>query len=94
MVRDAMGLVLALGYRQVAAVVGHDAGSPVAAWSALVRPDVFRSVAMMSSPFAGVPSLPFNTANGTAPPRPIPNDDDLDAELAKLNPPRKYLAAT
>src|SRR6516225_8699876 len=45
MVRDAMGLVLALGYREVAAVVGHDAGSPVAAWSALIRPDIFRSVA-------------------------------------------------
>ena len=31
MVRDAMGLVFALGYREVAGVVGHDAGSPVAA---------------------------------------------------------------
>src|SRR5262247_2965433 len=54
MVRDAMGLVLALGYREVAAVVGHDAGSPVAAWSALIRPDVFRSLVLMSSPFDGV----------------------------------------
>jgi pimeloyl-ACP methyl ester carboxylesterase len=90
MVRDAMGLVFALGYREVATVVGHDAGSPVAAWSALVRPDVFRSVTMMSSPFAGVPVLPFNTANGAAPLRPAQTDDELDAELAKLNPPRKY----
>jgi pimeloyl-ACP methyl ester carboxylesterase len=90
MVRDAMGLVFALGYRQVAAVVGHDAGSPVAAWSALIRPDVFRSVTMMSSPFAGVPSLPFNIANGAPMPRPAQTDDELDAELAKLNPPRKY----
>src|SRR5262252_7738108 len=90
MVRDAIALTFALGYRQVAAVVGHDAGSPVAAWSALIRPDTFRAVTMMSSPFAGVPSLPFNTANGAAPPRPAPTDDDLDAELAKLDPPRKY----
>jgi pimeloyl-ACP methyl ester carboxylesterase len=90
MVRDAVALVLALGYRQVAAVAGHDAGSPVAAWSALVRPDMFRSVAMMSSPFAGPPSLPFNTASGAPPPRPAATDDELDAELAKLNPPRKY----
>jgi len=90
MIRDAMGLVFALGHRQVAAVVGHDAGSPVAAWGALVRPDVFRSVVLMSSPFEGPPSLPFNTANGAAPPRPAPTDDELDAELAKLNPPRKY----
>src|SRR5688572_25288450 len=42
LVRDAMGLVAALGYRSVAGVVGHDFGSPVAAWCALVRPDVFR----------------------------------------------------
>src|SRR5215212_6222619 len=37
-VRDSLGLVSALGYRSVAAVVGHNYGSPVAAWSALVRP--------------------------------------------------------
>jgi pimeloyl-ACP methyl ester carboxylesterase len=90
MVRDAIGLVYALGYRSVAAVVGHDAGAPVASWAALVRPDIFRTVAIMSSPFAGAPSLPFDTANGAAPPRPAPNDDELDAELAKLDPPRKY----
>jgi pimeloyl-ACP methyl ester carboxylesterase len=90
MVRDAMGLVLALGYRSVAAVVGHDAGSPVAAWSALIRPDVFRSVVLMSSPFAGPPSLPFDTANGAPPPRSAITDDELDAELAKLPRPRKY----
>src|SRR5215469_15283972 len=90
MVRDAMGLVFALGYREVAGVVGHDAGSPVAAWSALIRPDVFRSVTMMSSPFAGVSSLTSNTANGAPLPRPAQTDDELDAELAKLSPPRKY----
>src|SRR5687767_2833100 len=90
MVRDAVGLVYALGYRQVAMIVGHDAGAPVASWSALVRPDVFRSVTIMSSPFEGPPAMPFDTANGAAPPRPAPTDDELDAELAKLNPPRKY----
>jgi pimeloyl-ACP methyl ester carboxylesterase len=90
MVRDAMGLVYALGYRSVAMVVGHDAGAPVASWAALIRPDVFRSVTIMSSPFEGSPSLPFNTASGAAaPPRAI-TDDELDTELAKLTPPRKY----
>ena len=49
-VRDALGLISALGQRTVASVVGHDFGSPVAAWCALVRPDVFRSVALMSRP--------------------------------------------
>jgi len=90
MVRDAIALVYALGYRSVDAIVGHDAGAPVAAWSALIRPDIFHSVALMSSPFAGVPSLPFSTTNGAAPPRPAPSDDELDAELAKLDRPRKY----
>ena len=90
MTRDAIALVYALGHRSVAMVVGHDAGSPVAAWCALVRPDIFRSVTMMSSPFAGPPSLPFNTVNGAPAPRPAATDDELDSELAKLSPPRKY----
>jgi pimeloyl-ACP methyl ester carboxylesterase len=64
MTRDAIGLVYALGDRSVAIVVGHDAGAPVASWSALIRPDIFRSVTIMSSPFEGAPSLPFDTANG------------------------------
>ena len=90
MVRDAIGLVYALGHRSVAMVAGHDAGAPVASWAALIRPDVFRSLVILSSPFEGPPSLPFDTANGAAAPRPAVNDDQLDAELANLNPPRKY----
>src|SRR4051794_16752152 len=65
-VRDALGLVAALGYREAAAVVGHDFGASVAAWCALVRPDVFGSLALMSAPFAGPPALPFGT-NGKQP---------------------------
>ncbi len=65
LVRDALGLVSAFGYRSVDAVIGHDFGSSVAAWCALIRPDVFRSVVMMSAPFGGPPSLPFNTARRT-----------------------------
>src|SRR5947208_1007446 len=34
LVRDALGLVSAFGYRSVDAVLGHDFGSPVAAWCA------------------------------------------------------------
>src|SRR3954454_14081149 len=90
MVRDAVGLVHALGYRQVAMIAGHDAGAPVASWAALIRPDIFRSVVILSSPFEGAPAIAFDTANGAAPPRPAVNDEELDAELAKLNPPRKY----
>jgi pimeloyl-ACP methyl ester carboxylesterase len=86
-VRDMLGLVSAFGYRGVDAVVGHDAGSSVAAWCALVRPDVFRSVALMSAPFAGPPPLPFNTADG--PPKPK-RDDPVHRELAALPRPRKH----
>ncbi len=67
-VRDALALVLALGNRSVAAVVGHDFGASVAAWCALIRPDVFHSVALMSAPFAGPPSFPFDTADRPASP--------------------------
>ncbi len=86
-VRDAMGLVSALGYRSLP-VVGHDFGSPVAAWCAVVRPDVFTSVALMSAPFGGVASLPFDTADNPSPPSsPGPN---LNEEMARLPRPRKH----
>jgi pimeloyl-ACP methyl ester carboxylesterase len=83
-VRDALALVGALGYSEVAAVVGHDFGSPVAAWCALIRPDVFRAVAMMSAPFAGVAPLRAAAAESAeaAP--------DVHAELAALPRPRKH----
>ena len=58
---DAVALVAALGLRQVHAVVGHDFGSMVAAWCALLRPDVFRSVVLMSAPFGGAPAWPAAT---------------------------------
>jgi pimeloyl-ACP methyl ester carboxylesterase len=87
LVRDALGLVSAFGYRSIDAVVGHDAGSSVAAWCALVRPDVFRSVVMMSAPFAGPPALPFNTSD--APPAPK-REDPVHRELAALPRPRKH----
>jgi pimeloyl-ACP methyl ester carboxylesterase len=87
-VRDKMALINALGHRHVAMVAGHDFGSPVAGWCALTRPDVFRSVVMMSAPFGGTAPLPFNTAN--EPPKPATPAPNADAELAKLSPPRKH----
>ena len=87
-VRDLLALTSALGHRSLTAVIGHDFGSPVAAWCALTRPDVFRAVVMMSAPFAGSPRLPFDTANTAArAPSPAP---DMDAGLAALSPPRKH----
>jgi pimeloyl-ACP methyl ester carboxylesterase len=60
--RDALALLHAFGHRE-AAVVGHDFGSSVAAWCALMRPDAFRKVVLMSAPFAGPPALPFGHAD-------------------------------
>jgi pimeloyl-ACP methyl ester carboxylesterase len=85
LVRDAMGLVFALGYRTAASVIGHDFGSPVAAHCALIRPDVFRSVVLMSAPFGGISPLPFDTDRH--PPKPAP---DIHAALAALERPRKH----
>ena len=88
LVRDALGLTSALGYRSAAAVIGHDYGSIVAAYCAVIRPDVFRSVAMMASPFGGPPPLPFDTADAPAPAvAPAPS---VFEDLAKLDRPRKH----
>ena len=81
LVRDVMGLVSALRYGSVAAVVGHDFGSFVAAWCALLRPDVFRSLVLMSAPFAGPPALIQPAATATA---------DIHQALAALPRPRKH----
>jgi pimeloyl-ACP methyl ester carboxylesterase len=86
LVRDALGLVSALGHRSVKAVVGHDFGSSVAAWCSLLRPDVFRSMVLMSAPFAGPPALPFNTDNDPA----KPSVASIHEELAALQRPRKH----
>jgi pimeloyl-ACP methyl ester carboxylesterase len=86
-VRDALGLVSALGYRETAAVVGHDFGASVAAWCALTRPDVFRSLALMSAPFEGPPALPFATDGK---PLVIPESPTIHEALAALPRPRKH----
>ena len=91
LVRDAMGLVHALGYRRVAGLIGHDFGSPLAAWCAVIRPDVFPAVALMSAPFAGTPSLPFDTADGKGgAPAPAFFGAIPHAALAALPRPRKH----
>jgi pimeloyl-ACP methyl ester carboxylesterase len=92
LVRDIVGLVYAFGYRSASAIVGHDFGAPLAAWCSIVRPDVFRSLVLMSGPFGGTPSLPFNTAY-TPPPSSAastPPRDTIYDDLAALHPPRKH----
>lgn len=87
-VSDTVGLVRALGYDSVAAVIGHDYGSRVAAWCALVRPDVFRSAVLMSAAFPGPPGLPKGTA--TQPAKGALPLSGLPETLATLPKPRKH----
>jgi pimeloyl-ACP methyl ester carboxylesterase len=50
LVEDNVEVVRALGERS-AVIIGHDWGSAIAANSALLRPDVFRAVALLSVPY-------------------------------------------
>jgi len=86
-VSDVLGLVRALGFERVASVVGHDWGGPTAAWCALVRPDVFQSVVLMSTPFGGPDTLPLNSANRHSSPE---VGTDIQEALAALPHPRQH----
>jgi len=78
---DVLALLEALGH-STAALVGHDFGSRVAAWTALKRPDVVRGVVLMSAPFDGAPvDADGGTRDGA---------DPIDRELAGLPNPKKY----
>lgn len=78
LVRDQVQLLEKLQIKTVAAVIGHDFGSPVAAWCALLHPEMFRSLVLMSAPFGGPPSTP------------VPPPDPVHDELAALPRPRKH----
>lgn len=86
LVTDMVDLITTLGYRQVHAIVGHDAGVQVAAMAGLIRPDIFRSVILMSAPNPGAPSrIPGQQQNVTA-----FQDDPIHKALASLARPRKH----
>jgi pimeloyl-ACP methyl ester carboxylesterase len=82
-VRDALGVIWALGHREVAGVIGHDMGTFPAAWSALIRPDIFRTVTLLSVPFVEPPGPPRATAAA------VGDFNTAFAELRELKPPRK-----
>src|ERR1700674_4263061 len=88
-VRDQIALVLALGYRKTAMIVGHDQGSSIANYGVIARPDMFPRLTLLGSGADGGPSFPFNTANGAPAPHPAYSEAELAAAYAKLNPPRK-----
>ncbi len=50
-VEDNLGVVEALGAER-AVIIGHDWGSPIASTSALLRPDVFTAVGLLSVPYS------------------------------------------
>ncbi|MDN3356283.1 alpha/beta hydrolase [Actinomadura sp. DC4] len=67
-VADNTGVVRALD-APVAAIVGHDWGSPIAANTALLRPDLFPAVALLSVPYTPRsdrrPTEAYNALGGT-----------------------------
>ena len=77
-VRDALALVERLGYERTHALIGHDFGSIAAAWCALIRPDHFPAVTLMSAPFGGPPR--WEEAGHS----------DIHADLLALDRPRKH----
>ena len=88
LVRDMVVLVNALGYGRVQCVIGHDFGAVSSSMCALMRPDMFESVVMMSHPFKEHAALPFNTAHEELPAsQPV---QDIQKELRDLPEPRKH----
>jgi len=94
LVEDSLGLLISTGHRSVEAVIGHDFGSPVAAWCALTRPDVFRAVVLMSAPFGGVPPSPADatTLSGSnqAKTKATSGLAKVLQDLSQLEPSRKH----
>jgi pimeloyl-ACP methyl ester carboxylesterase len=84
-VRDQIALVYALGYRKTAMVVGHDQGQLIACYAAIIRPDMFPRLTTVSSAGVTPPSFPFAGDER----RPAYTNAELDAEYAKLDPPRR-----
>jgi pimeloyl-ACP methyl ester carboxylesterase len=88
LVRDLVVFVNALGYKEVRTVVGHDFGAVSASMCALMRPDIFKSLVLMSHPYKAIASIPFNTAHGTV--KVDSTVSDIHDDLAKLHQPRKH----
>ncbi|KAI0805167.1 Alpha/Beta hydrolase protein [Xylaria sp. FL0064] len=83
LVRDLVCLVYRLGYTKVFSIIGHDFGAVSSAMAALMRPDLFNSTVQLSHPHHPAPTPRFGD-------QPVRRKLDVQAELAKLNPPRKH----
>ncbi|KAF7881866.1 uncharacterized protein EAF02_006554 [Botrytis sinoallii] len=87
LVTDMVFLVHALGHQNVACVLGHDLGAVVAAWCGVMRPDLFKSVILLSHPFKGPPLLPISNSTSTSTSTPTP---DIHTSLSQLPTPLKH----
>lgn len=83
LVRDLVCLAYRLAYKEVACIIGHDFGAVSSAMAAFMRPDLFKACIQMSHPLNIHPDPPF----GDTEPK---KDENIQAELAALNPPRKH----
>ena len=77
MVRDNVALIRALGRDRVHAMIGHDFGAPLTAWTALIRPDLVPRAMLLSAPFGGAPAI-------------RQGPDRVHDELLMLERPRKH----
>ncbi len=76
--KDVAEFAKKLGYSKIELLVGHDFGSPVAAWTALMHPDLMDRLVLMIAPFSGPLSEPNET------------EIDIHNALKLLSPPRKH----
>jgi len=84
LVIDLLGLLFKIGVTSVKSVIGHDFGAYVAAYCALIRPDIFKSTIIMSAPFGGPPSLSPLKEKHTI------ETQNINEDLKNLSPPRKH----
>ena len=77
---DIISFLSSLNISKVDLLVGHDAGSSVAGVSAMIRPDIFRSVVMMSAPYTGAPDIKTD----------LLIEDSIHNDLENLSMPRKH----
>lgn len=82
---DIIMLVFALGHTSAASIIGHDMGSTVAGCCAIARPDLFRTLVLMSTPLPGVPSPMASAAPGGTHPA-----VGLADALTQLDPPKEH----
>ena len=79
LVSDLVYFLKEMNINKIDLLVGHDAGSIVAGVATLLRPDLFKSLVMMSAPFTGPSKSELSK-----------NKIDIHCQLKGLNPPRKH----